>query len=163
MLSISRLLFGLVFTLGGAVNVYYGGKLAIEAAETSSWQAVPGEITRSTVTYRPGFRGGSYSADIEYAYEVGSIQFLGTRIGPTQVHGSASLAQESASRFPNGSKVVVHFDPSNPGSAVLDPGLNLWIATWPVLAALLMLVGIATLTAGGRARAPTYAPGPGDA
>jgi hypothetical protein len=65
-----------------------------------------------------------YQVDLRYAYQVGKRDFVGTaeNWGWTGIYGLRELAEKAAGRYAPGQPVVVYYDPSRPGNAVLEPG-----------------------------------------
>jgi hypothetical protein len=64
-----------------------------------------------------------YQVDLRYAYQVGNRDFVGTTAnwGWTDIYGLRELAEKAASRYTPGQPVTVHYDPEQPGNAVLEP------------------------------------------
>ena len=95
----------------------------------SGWPQIAGRIVSSTVEhYRQrvgGARTGNlvtfYEAVVEYAYSVNDREFHSTRLNfGARVAGSQQLAEAQASRYPEGSQVMVHYDPKNPANSVVE-------------------------------------------
>jgi hypothetical protein len=67
-------------------------------------------------------RSAVWSPVVEYSYRVAGRDYHGSRIAfGGDVAGSRDFAQAIADRYPAGHQVIVHFDPDNPGVAVLEP------------------------------------------
>lgn len=66
-----------------------------------------------------------YYGDIQYRYLVGDTEYLGTRRSFTRVHPAVEDAwQKVIDNYPVGKTVTLYYDPANPGTAVLEPGLR---------------------------------------
>jgi hypothetical protein len=58
---------------------------------------------------------------VEYAYGVGGRDYHSTRLSfGAKTAGSQASAEAQAARYPEGSQVMVHYDPNNPSNAVLE-------------------------------------------
>jgi hypothetical protein len=117
------------FTLGGVMILAMLWASRRQVAEASSWPQISGRIVSSTVEhYRQrvgGARTGSlatfYETVVEYAYTVNGREYHSTQLSfGGKTAGSQVLAEEKAARYPEGSQVMVHYDPKNPSNAVLD-------------------------------------------
>ena len=117
------------FALGGVMVLALLWASRRQVAEASGWQQTAGRIVSSTVEhYRQrvgGARTGSlvtfYEAVVEYAYSVNGHDYHSTRLSfGAKTAGSQQLAEAAAARYPEGSQVMVHYDPKNPSNAVLD-------------------------------------------
>ena len=76
---------------------------------------------------------------MQYAYLVGDKRFVSDRIMFAHRGFSESEAQRLVDTYPVNKIVAVYFDPKNPASAVLEPGI------WWVLVAVLAFAIILTL------------------
>jgi Protein of unknown function (DUF3592) len=65
-----------------------------------------------------------YQVDLRYAYQVGKHDFVGFALnsGWTGIYGTREAAEKAAAQYARGQPVVVHYDPAQPGNAVLEPG-----------------------------------------
>jgi hypothetical protein len=65
-----------------------------------------------------------YQVDLRYAYQVGQRDFTGLapNWGWTGIYGTREAAEKAAAQYARGEPVVVHYDPAQPGNAVLEPG-----------------------------------------
>jgi hypothetical protein len=117
------------FTLAGIVVLLMLWASRRLVAQASAWPQVAGQIVSSTVEhYRErvsGARTGRittfYEAVVEYAYSVNGRDYHSTQLRfGGRVAGSQARAEAQASRYPEGSQVIVHYDPKNPATAVLD-------------------------------------------
>ena len=71
-----------------------------------------------------------WSPLVEYSYRVGTRDYHGARIafGPA-VSGPRALADATVARYPTGTSVTVHYDPSNPSQSTLETRIAFaWIS-----------------------------------
>jgi len=117
------------FSLGGIMVLALLWGARRQVAEASGWPQTAGHIVSSKVEhYRQrvgGARTGSlvtfYEAVVEYDYSVSGRTYHSTRLSfGGKTAGSQQSAEAAAARYPEGSQVMVHYDPKNPSSAVLD-------------------------------------------
>jgi hypothetical protein len=90
------------------------------AQQSKSWPTVTGKVRVSEVSVRFG-KGPRNLPDVRYAYEVDGLRYESSNIrfaqGRTRFR---SQAEELVDRYPAGSDVEVHYNPADPGVAVLD-------------------------------------------
>lgn len=141
-------LFPLPFLLIGAVSLYFGCANLLQAHASMSWPIAQGKIERSIVKASSGsFRNGSlrttFRAEVDYRFTVDSLSFLGHRwtFGD---YGSSdrSHAEDIAAKYPQGSSVVVHYDPNDPEESVIDPGIKLHTWFLPGAGLIFLLPGL---------------------
>jgi hypothetical protein len=103
--------------------------------QAQSWPRVTGTIVRSEVESFREMTGGHtsimYRPAVEYAYTVGALALRGTQIKLAMTtSGSQDYAQSVVKKYPQGSKVDVHYDPANPATAALEnpTGATWWVA-----------------------------------
>jgi hypothetical protein len=130
------------FALGGVMVLAMLWTSRRQVAEASNWPQTAGRIVSSTVEhYRQrvgGARTGSlvtfYEAVVEYDYSVSGRDYHSTRLSfGAKTAGSQQRAEAAAARYPEGSQVMVHYDPKNPANAVLDVRIAQGV-TWIVVA-----------------------------
>ena len=132
--------FGVLLGYSGAADWYAG-------VQSESWPTAPGTVLVSEVVRIPGHGrvGHSYRGHVEYRYRIGTRTYLGDRVsfGREGVLGDGSEdSRRVVTRFPGAQDVQVHYDPSDPDRAVLDPGWT-WSAMLRVATGLIIvLVGM---------------------
>ena len=97
-------------------------------------------------------RGNSqYNAEVTYKYQPTPREYLGERIFftfSTHAYQTEGGARECIAPYKKGAKVTVYYDPSDPGNAVLHPGvrcslfLSVFLSTFGVF-----MLGVAGLFA----------------
>lgn len=105
-----------------------------QASASARWPTASGTVTLSDVIeeeledndndksqVRKIYR---YQVDLRYAYQVGQRDFTGfaPNWGWTGIYGLRETAEKAAAQYTPGQPVVVHYDPADPGNAVLEPG-----------------------------------------
>ncbi|MEM9913544.1 MAG: DUF3592 domain-containing protein [Planctomycetota bacterium] len=94
-----------------------------QAAGSSSWPTVQGEITQSKVDRISLGKKTKFQADVLYLYQVGGDSFIGSRIRYLDTSGSSEKAQlELIEPYAVGTTTDVYYDPNHPGNSVLEPG-----------------------------------------
>jgi len=101
-----------------------------QAKRSAQWPTTSGTITVSRVRFLPrgpepfGRRFAGYLGDVQYRYQVGTTEYAGARLSFERAHlASAEGWQDAISPYPVGKTVTVYYDPGNPASAVLEPGM----------------------------------------
>lgn len=131
--KVVRAWFVVVTGIMACVAVFFVVMGALEwkrAAASPSWSTANGVITESRVVESSGGRrrGRSYSAKVEYTFEVDGQELKGTRISYRLQSSGQSGASECVARYPVGASVTVHYDPADPSQAVLETGWDAWNA-----------------------------------
>lgn len=135
--------FGLATTLFTLVFSRY-------VRQATSWPVTRGRIVEADVDAfrrwrdaepghgRPRIR---YKPSVLYSYEVDGRSYLGDRLTMGVVVSSSvpGLAGRTASKYPVGSEVDVHYNPLSPGESVLHPRSAMHHIPWILAAALFAL------------------------
>lgn len=98
-----------------------------DAARAASFPAAPGVIVTSRAVPAGGAGAGddaSSAPQIEYRFHVGEDVYTGTRVhsGPGGFDATGTAA-ELLARYPEGKPVAVYYDPEDPRTAMLVPGI----------------------------------------
>jgi hypothetical protein len=141
--TIFAALFGLAVLL-----FFFASRNASKKA--ANWPVVSGTIVSSgTESYQKREDGRTttyYTAAVEFAYQVHRVNYRSRQIKlGVSVSGSQTSAEKTAARYPQGSKVDVHYDPDNPSNAALENSTGF---TWLLLAVALACFGIAVYASG---------------
>jgi hypothetical protein len=117
--------------------------------KTSRWPTVPGRMVGSDVeSFRVRevdegrmIRRTHYKPSILYTYEVNGRKYMADRVTLGVVVSSTLpfIARRSARCYAPGTDVEVHYDPRNPGEAVLRPWHPLHILPWLIAAGMFWL------------------------
>lgn len=104
----------------------------VELRRAAGWQTVPGRIVssrsrarkmRTSQTHDRALGGSDHHvrnfAEITYEYRVDGRTYRGQRIGIGEDLGDHGVESRLA-RYPVGAAVTVHYDPADPGQAVLE-------------------------------------------
>ena len=120
-MSISAVFFALFVTAGLGIAAF-GSLSVIHAHVSSGWPHVSGEITRAKIDEGDD----SYSPLVCYSYSVGGQLFTGNRIafGLTGMSASYHFAHFYVQRYRVGLPVTVYYDPKQPSTSVLEPGVS---------------------------------------
>lgn len=90
-----------------------------------SYASTPGEVLSIEVEARPDSDGETtHWVKIAYRYTVEEKAYIGTRVESHPLPSNGEWANRYVAEHPAGSPVTVRFDPSHPGTAVLQPGLT---------------------------------------
>lgn len=137
------LVLGVGMTGWGAYKIW-------RAAASEDWPEITGSVTKSRVqeTIRPRysrwlFGRYKYSPQITYRYTVGGKGYINDEFSYWDA-GSSDVdeARGIVRQYPPGRQVVVHYDPDDPGTSVLQSGLELSIASTLGIGLLLLLAAV---------------------
>jgi Protein of unknown function (DUF3592) len=132
-----RLLLTIVLLLffgGGCFAGVMAYRGIAEAQQSLQWPTAPGRIVRSGVDVsvhrershdlnRRDRETRSYSAEVEYEFEVDGQTVKGARIAViSDQFGSKAWAEATTRKFPVGTEVKVSYNPAKPEQCVLEPG-----------------------------------------
>jgi len=138
-------LFSLIFILVGVGLSWWGWTILQNARSSASWPSVQGQITDALLDYSTDADGGdSYSPQVTYTYAVNgrSYESQTIKFGENS-YGSKRQAQAILDRYPNGQRIAVFYDPTQPDRAVLEPGVS--GGSYIVLAIGVLFVGLSLL------------------
>ena len=118
---------GLILLIFGAAGVYLivqSNKSKKLAGASLSWPSAPGTILSSSVletTSADEDVAATYSAAIQYRYEVMGVPYEGSRqYFGAKTSGGRKGAQQTVERYPAGAQVPVYYNPANHADAVLE-------------------------------------------
>ncbi len=108
--------FGL---LGYGVHSFYRGRQAL------SWPAVEGRLLECRLHENRDSDGNTWEVKVRYCYTVAGREFEGTRVA-FGYRGSSTQEEHEGifAKLQLGSRVMVHYQPSDPGDSVLAAGFN---------------------------------------
>jgi Protein of unknown function (DUF3592) len=136
-----------------------GIRNVVRASGSSSWPKVPGIVAQSEsgtegvfndrepLTRRDYLQDGyaiMYVARLRFAYSVNGQNYSTDKLhfGQTVSSGDSSEAQLRLFKYPLGSAVTVSYDPANPSTAAVEPGLTRDLFYVPGAAFALMIPAI---------------------
>lgn len=107
-----------------ACGLILAGRLTIRrGADSKAWPSVDGVVLDSAIAAdRDGGRQ-RFRPVVRYRYEVAGQRYEGSRIRWAAKEGfrKYTRARRMLDRYRSGSAIKVHYDPSRPGMAVLQP------------------------------------------
>ncbi|MCB8966761.1 MAG: DUF3592 domain-containing protein [Chloroflexota bacterium] len=140
-----------IFVVVGIGISYWGWHILQNARVSLSWPTTDGQITSSYVREDRDEDGTSYFGDVTYTYAVNDVRYTSDMVNFGQYGGSRNHAQEIVDKYPEGNGVTVSYDPNDPETAVLEPGvtggsylvlgLGIIFVVFPLLMAPFMLIG----------------------
>ncbi|MCW5592764.1 MAG: DUF3592 domain-containing protein [Burkholderiales bacterium] len=121
--------YALFFAVAGLMMVAFAVVSRSQSSQAARWHKATGRVVASRTEGR-GSRANPgavsvlvYEPVVEYAYTVGGREYRGTRLSfGASVAATKSWAEGKAAAYPVEREVTVHYDPSNPAEAVLEPG-----------------------------------------
>ena len=135
---------GVVWALRGV----YGLSLSFASER---WPTTSGRVVSSEIERSSGYNDrDNYRAAIRYTYEVGGSEYSSTRrcYGDELSVSWSGPSKGAVERYPPGTAVTVHYDPSGPSEAVLEPGVR-WEVLGNIAGGLLFVaIGVAGLVIG---------------
>jgi hypothetical protein len=116
------------FLFGGGWGLWQGITAAENAIASTRWPSAPGVITVSKVTHYESHDPDSidtmYEADITYEYQVAGRKLDGHTASFADISSSDPRPAEAiVGRYPVGAAVTVYYDPAQPETSALEPGL----------------------------------------
>jgi hypothetical protein len=94
------------------------------AKNSATWPQAQGIITSSHLVAGRFKQTKGYRAEIQYRYQAGATEYLSSRRSFENVHLATQAASQNViDTYPVGKTVTVFYDPKNPASALLEPGL----------------------------------------
>jgi len=134
-------LLGFALVLGGfGVHKFKLGKAS------ASWPSVAGTVTYSHAESRRGSSKTEYLPAVKYSYTVAGKSYLGGRISSSEVYKKNLASANGVLRnYPVGRRVTVYYDPADPSSSLLVPGVprNLYLLLGGAVLCLLLGVAVA--------------------
>jgi hypothetical protein len=96
----------------------------LRAKNSAQWPQANGVITSSYLRVGYFKHRKTYLPEIRYRYQVGPAEYSGSRRSFNTVHLATQAASQSViDAYPVGKTVAVFYDPKDPASALLEPGI----------------------------------------
>jgi hypothetical protein len=147
----TRLLFCYLFPgaliLTGGLTLFLGLR-EMEAAQTSTtWPTVSGTVKSSDIDWSNNdsddHQRDSAFAKVVYTYQVAGHLHTSDKVLYGDYGSSdSSHADSIVSQYAPGQAVTVHYDPADPSTAVLQPGINGGCLFLPIFGGAFLLVGL---------------------
>ncbi|MDH3217219.1 MAG: DUF3592 domain-containing protein [Candidatus Krumholzibacteria bacterium] len=126
-------LVSVVFVAAGIAMTIRGKGVLGDAKASATWPAAYGKIVTSQVTKKShqSRRNGrqrttvTYWANLSYRYDVDGLRYTSDTVSFGE-YGSddPEHARDVVHRYPEGKEVEVHYNPTDPEVAVLEPGVS---------------------------------------
>jgi hypothetical protein len=96
-----------------------------KAKAAEAWPTVPGVILSSGLSRHDSYDADtgtstSFKPEVQYQYSVMGQNFVGDQISFGNVSYSYNIAAKKIAPYPQGTQVLVHYNPSDPSKAVLE-------------------------------------------
>jgi Protein of unknown function (DUF3592) len=118
---------GLVFAAIGALGVTWSAWELVQAVDSKNWSTTDGIVVVSDLQRTRDTDGGyMYRAEVSYRYTVDGTELVSSRprFGSRVSLSWSRPAVRTTRKYPVGAHVTVLYDPSDPGEAVLEPGVT---------------------------------------
>jgi hypothetical protein len=143
---------GLFGVLGGVLFTYRHFQLRNAGKASTAWPTANGRILVSSITEKESWDNGTRYVDhiptVEYAYDIADKSYLGKSIAHKVFSSLTRLqAQTILDKYPLSATIAVHYKPSDPSNAVLEPGMQQSLMLL-ILGAIFLPVGLLMMWAG---------------
>jgi uncharacterized protein DUF3592 len=141
--QIMSFLLAICFIAAGGAGTVVGVVVTRRALQQHQWRKVQGKVVAGRIA---STGETTFAARITFEYVVDDISFTGSlvRTGAVEVNWRGP-AKKTLSRYPIGSEVTVFVDPSNFGSAVLEPGGSAANQIIAGIFAIVLVIGLAAV------------------
>jgi hypothetical protein len=124
--------FGIIGAMAFPFAAFFAAQAMFNQARAKAsraWPTAPGKVESCEQRRRSTRTGTVYQLALSYSYEVGGFEYQGhsAEFGPSWV-ANESLIDELARKYPAGTAVTVHFDPTDPQTSVLETSEALALA-----------------------------------
>ena len=137
-LTLALMIIPVAIVLLGIAMLPFGVRNFHDSFTSKSWPTVEGVIKHSSI----GGSGDTFHADILYEYTVDSTDYVGTKISLSDYGlSNPSHARKISNRYPAGETVKVYYKKSDPGNAILEPGLRFTAILLLLFSLIFILVG----------------------
>lgn len=118
------LVSGLFFVIGVALAAW-GWTVLQNARASAEWPTAVGVITGAELDHSSDEDGDSWQPRVSYRYLAEDVQRTGVTIKfGENSYDSRRTAEEILARYPVGRPVAVYYDPADPETSVLEPGVT---------------------------------------
>ena len=131
--------------MGGAFFYFTVLQPFFQSTAARHWVETPCRVLSSEVKYHSGSKGGTYSEEIAYAYQVDGREYHSDRYQFLRFSSSGRQAKANVvAKYPRGRQAVCYVNPKNPLEAVLNRGFAPvgWFAFFPLVFVGVGMVGL---------------------
>lgn len=145
------LLFSGILTLGGVALILFGISFLKDAIASENWPVAAGQVqsTRPLRNTSSSKHNPTYYYAVIYRYEVKGIAYTNDRYslgdGPTASKRYQNRAEAIAAArkdYPVGQAIDIYYDPAEPSSSVIKPGVGFGTLVPLVLGCIFLPSGI---------------------
>ncbi|QSQ16838.1 DUF3592 domain-containing protein [Myxococcus landrumensis] len=116
------LLAGLMLLFGGML-AYGGGRMLYRAHESQQWPTTEGTVVSSSVETQHGRRSTRFHPEVRYTYSVAGHPYTANTISfGGNDSGALTDAQRLTQRYASGTKLPVHYAPTDPAVTCVECG-----------------------------------------
>lgn len=128
-------LITMVFVLIGILLMRAGFSEMRTARASAGWPQTPGKVFKSSIDWSSDSDSSTgWRAQVAYTYSVGGTEMKGNRVSLGDYGSSnSSHAQGIVNRYPVGRDITVYYDPRNPATCLLEPGVQAVTYILPLL------------------------------
>jgi len=144
-------LIGIIFAGLGAGVLAWSVWNLIKTAASRNWMTTQGVIVASDLRRSRDSEGGFlYRPEVSYRYTVDGSELVSarTRFGDRMSLSWSGPALKLVRRYAVGATVIVHYDPDDPGEAVLEPGVTGYILSGLFFGFVFALIGTLSIVNG---------------
>ena len=124
---LGTLFFAIFYMFGLAISVsfaIYGWTILQNSQMSNRWPSVQGQIVSSHVRINSDEDGVSYFPEIRFKYVVDDHLYTSDTVNFGQYGNSnESRVQKIVNQYERGKEVLVYYDPDQPLTSVLEPGV----------------------------------------
>jgi len=147
MINVVLIGFGVIAIAIGVALYVSQFRQGLRATASKRWPVSPGTVVASALEKSPDGRW-RYRAAVQYRYRASGKDYQSDRIFWGGNEGRHKHMASVIAAYPQGSKVSVHYDPQNPGEAVLDPTQHIGSRPLVLYAMAMIALGLFVLTGG---------------
>ena len=109
----------ILFIAGGLGTTIWGWTVIARGKRTLKWPAAEGVIEKS----QPSAEGDDLFPHIVFSYTVSGHRYEHDLEFPSGTNPTPTLTASYINKYPQGVKVLAHYNPAQPEQATLEPGL----------------------------------------
>lgn len=119
------IVFGAAFLWAGVWIFTWDIRMLRKVAASDDWPQAQGIVLHSKLAFHQTRRGQAAEKEIEYEYTVEHKRYTSQRVAFDlfDKSGGRGLPKSIIERYPPKKKVTVYYDPADPATAILEPGI----------------------------------------